>query len=682
MNCILLLLMKQYLFAQPVDTTTSLNPVTVKAYFGVRPSFSIPSSIAVIGQSQLQAQQPWSSLPALNAVSGVKMDERSPGSYRLSVRGSLIRSPYGVRNVKIYIDNFMLTDAGGNSYLGSLDNSALNRLEIIKGPEGSIYGANTGGVLLIDPNVADTTSLNGVEAGIAHGSYGLFHQYVKLEKSDSRLRLSFQQAWQRADGYRANSAMNRRYYQLKGAYRYAKMADAHAFLFYSDMHYRTPGGLTQAQMESDPRAARPATAMSPGAAEQHAGIYNKTVFGGLSNSIYLTEGLHHVVALTGAYTDFKNPFITNYETRYETTGGLRTYLEWKTKPSGKDLGIQLGLEAQSTSSRIRNYGNRQGLRDTIQSSDNIRANQSFVFLHASADLSDRFLIEGAMSVNIFGYNFRNIYPYVSSRNNRNFKRELLPRLALSYTWPRISWRASVSRGYSSPTIAEIRPSDQAINESLNAEAGWNLETGVRVNILNGRLYADVTAFQFDMNNAIIRQLNEEGNEFFRNAGEVRQRGIETKLDALLIPLRSHGWLRRLMISNSVAYNRFFFLQYESGESSFSGNRLTGVPRGVVTTSADVALAGGFAVQLTHNYNSRTPLNDANSVWASAFNLLQTKFSYGIMLSAKYKLSLYAGVDNLLNETYSLGNDLNAFGGRYFNPAPKRNYYGGIALKML
>jgi iron complex outermembrane receptor protein len=43
---------------------------------------------------------------------------------------------------------------------------------------------------------------------------------------------------------------------------------------------------------------------------------------------------------------------------------------------------------------------------------------------------------------------------------------------------------------------------------------------------------------------------------------------------------------------------------------------------------------------------------------------------------KVQLGLFAGVDNLLNQKYSLGNDLNAFGNRYFNPAPTRNYFGG------
>ena len=40
-----------------------------------------------------------------------------------------------------------------------------------------------------------------------------------------------------------------------------------------------------------------------------------------------------------------------------------------------------------------------------------------------------------------------------------------------------------------------------------------------------------------------------------------------------------------------------------------------------------------------------------------------------------------GVDNLLDETYSLGNDINAMGNRYFNPAAPRNYYAGMKFML-
>ena len=74
---------------------------------------------------------------------------------------------------------------------------------------------------------------------------------------------------------------------------------------------------------------------------------------------------------------------------------------------------------------------------------------------------------------------------------------------------------------------------------------------------------------------------------------------------------------------------------------------------------------------------RYPLNDANSVYGSAYQLLTTKLGWKYKINNQHMIEVYFGIDNLLNQKYSLGNDLNAFGGRYFNAAPERNYYGGI-----
>jgi iron complex outermembrane receptor protein len=45
------------------------------------------------------------------------------------------------------------------------------------------------------------------------------------------------------------------------------------------------------------------------------------------------------------------------------------------------------------------------------------------------------------------------------------------------------------------------------------------------------------------------------------------------------------------------------------------------------------------------------------------------------------LEVYFGADNLLNQKYSLGNDLNAVGNRYYNPSPLRNYYAGLGVSL-
>ncbi|MFX8039941.1 Plug domain-containing protein, partial [Acinetobacter baumannii] len=69
------------------------------------------------------------------------------------IRGSSLRSPFGVRNVKVYIDEMPLTDGGGNTYLNIVGLNWIDAAEIMKGPSSSIYGAGTGGVLLLKTNL-------------------------------------------------------------------------------------------------------------------------------------------------------------------------------------------------------------------------------------------------------------------------------------------------------------------------------------------------------------------------------------------------------------------------------------------------------------------------------------------------------------------------------------------------
>jgi iron complex outermembrane receptor protein len=43
--------------------------------------------------------------------------------------------------------------------------------------------------------------------------------------------------------------------------------------------------------------------------------------------------------------------------------------------------------------------------------------------------------------------------------------------------------------------------------------------------------------------------------------------------------------------------------------------------------------------------------------------------------------MYFSFDKSFNNPYSLGNDLNAAGNRYFNPSAPESYFGGLKLKF-
>jgi iron complex outermembrane receptor protein len=662
------------------DTVKQLQPVTVRAYLSVQPVLSIPASVSVIGQAQLNLQPDNSFVSVLNSVPGVRAEERSPGSYRLSIRGSLLRSPFGIRDVKIYYDEIPLTDAGGNSYLNAIDFNSIHNMEILKGPDGSLFGANSGGVVLLSPANRHADS-NYVSAGLNGGSYGLLHENTGIQERSGNYQLNLNHAYESYGGYRQNSYMQRNFVQAVNQWTYNKTDQLRVLGFYSDLSYETPGGLTLTQYQSDPQLARLPTKTVPGAIQQKIGIYQKMLMGGVVNELHITDHLRNVLSVFGTYVDFKNPFITNYEQRYERTYGLRTYFELTgNKRTNYDWKINLGLEWQQTNSDIDNYGNNLGVRDTAQTLDKINTNQHFLFSRYVADINKYFHVEAALSLNFYDYKFLNVYPNDENNyTNRNFTAQLMPRLALSYQITNdFIWRASVSRGYSTPTTAEIRPTDNIINTNLQAEYGWNYETGFRLRNKDESMYLDASVFYYHLQNAIVLRLNPDETEYYINAGGTNQPGIELYFTDWLVRQNGSGFIRGLQFNESVTLNKFTFSgNYHDETANYSGNHLTGVPGQVIVSSFQLKLPQGLYLFIEHNFTGKIPLNDANTTYASHYNLLQAKAGWQHKLSRKTKFEIYAGADNLLNEKYSLGDDLNAVGNRYYNAAPPRNYYAGF-----
>lgn len=663
------------------DTSKKLNEVVIRPYFSAQPLLRSTGTIGLIDQKILDQQPSGSYVSAMNSTSGVRMEERSPGSYRLSIRGSLLRSPFGVRNVKIYMDEFPLTDAGGNTYFNALDITAAQSLQILKGPHGNIFGANSGGVILIQPQgaVPDSTTLT---LKLEGGSYGTFRQNSALNKQFKKYSLTVTQAYQHSDGYRDHSGMDRKYFQTFHKWDYTKNAVLKAMVFYSDLHYNTPGGLTAAQYEQNPKLSRPAGGGIKSATEQNAGIYSKTLYGGISHDWRINDHFKHVTAVFSSYTDFKNPFITNYEKRKEFTLGLRSYLEYENQQRDLNWKFDLGAESMQTTTKFDNYANDSGIPAALMVSDQLEAASNFAFAHLSTDIFHKWLLELSASANLYKYSYESIFPVVIPKKSNSFDVQLMPRAALSYLVnANLALRASLSKGYSPPTLPEVRASDNVINVDLQPEYGWNYETGLKYQTPNNRLFIDLTGFYYNLKHAIVRRLDENDAEYFVNAGGTKQWGLESTLAFWVIPANRSRFIRGVQLRNAYTLSRFKFEHYLDKTADYSGNDLTGVPKTILVSSANVQLPNELYIFLQHNFTSQIPLNDANTAYAKKYHLLQTKIGWKNLRIAHIPVEIFIGADNILNEKYSLGNDLNAMGGRYFNAAATRNFYGGLALQL-
>ncbi len=613
-------------------------------------------------------------LNLINTVAGVRMEERSPGSYRLNMRGSSLRSPFGVRNIKIYWNDIPLTDPGGNTYFNQLTLNSFSNMTFIKSTANTSYGAGTGGQVLIKniPAKANEASLE-----LTGGSYqmkGLFASgTIAGQNMASRISYSHNET----DGYRDQSAMRRDNFSMTSEFKISDKQQLSAHVLFTDMYYQTPGGLTLSEFEANPGLARPAAGIFPSAVDAKAAIFQRNLLVGVGYKNKFNSVFSNSTTIYGAYHRIENSAVRNYEMRNEPHFGARTIFKLDKKyDNGNRIDWQNGAELQSGNFNIKVLGNRKGMADTLQTNDDVQTTVYNIFSQLVFDMANKWSYSAGLSYNKSRVAFERLSDNPVVNQPFSFSTELIPRFAVSKAFAgNNSVGILASKSFSPPTVAELLPSTGIINTSLQAEKGWNYELMGKINSLP-RLRIEAGVFTFRLKDALVQRRDESGADYFTNAGRTRQNGVELFTGYNYVRRSSFiesGWL-----SAAYTYSHFRYTDFEKEGNDFSGKVLPGVPANTFSIWGDAYLKNGIYLIGSYYGASAVFLNDANSVSAPPYHLVAGKVGY-IIAHKKIRLNLYLGADNLLNQTYSLGNDINAVSGRYYNAAPRRNYYAGAAF---
>jgi len=651
---------------------SQLGEVTVQGFGNDRALANVAGGIIKFNATDLDRFDQQSLVRPLNLTPGIRFEERAGASYRVSIRGSSLRSPFGVRNVKVYWNGVPFTDAGGNTFLNLLDRQNMNGLEVIKGPAGSMFGAGTGGVMKFkSTNYAGLN--NGIKAQFSAGSFGFLRNGIEANKTTARSSWTAKFSRQESAGYRDHNSMRRNVVEIEGLLFAQSNRTIEGSLLYTDLFYQIPGGLNEEQFAENPRQARPRSA------DQNSSIDHQMVLFKIGQDYDFNSQWRNNTQVFGTYREFENPFILDYKQDEEARIGLRSTFEFESLDS-KWFAVA-GVEYQLAWLDARNYGNVGGEKDTIRFADELTNSDLVAFVNANYDLAPTWTLELGLSLANTVYRINRTVDQING-NPQSFKKQfdtsINPRIALSKQFSdQLSAHFSVSTGYSVPTTLEVRTNEGSLNTDLQPERGVNYEVNLRGG--NEGFSYDLSLFQFDLTESITTFTNADGVVLFRNAGSLKQQGAELEL---LKPWFSDrvGIIERLSSRLSFTYHDFVFNEYLSSGDDFSGNALTGTAPLIMGFTTDAKLKAGFYANFSYLYTDEIPLNDENTVFADAYNMMFAKIGWNKGFKA-IDVDLSLSVDNLLNEKYSLGNDLNAFGGRYFQPAPTRNYAINLIMKL-
>ncbi len=657
----------------------TLPEATVRAFELNSAPQSLPASIGIVSDRLLRRYGNASIVQAVNTVSGVRMEERSSGSYRLAIRGSSLRAPFGVRNVKIYYNGIPFTDPGGGTYLNELGYYNFSRIEIIKGPGSSLYGSGTGGVALIESLPQKMQRGFGLETTL--GSYGLINLEAEARTVDSSsgLRSIFRYQHFSADGYREHSAFRRDVASWDAETRLSATTSINAHFFYTDLHYETPGALTLAEYEADPRSARPTVGPVPGAVVMNAAIAQKAFLAGATLNYAVNEHWSFATTLYGAFTALDNPTLRNYGRSSEPNAGGRATLKYRRPISEGSIEWLAGIEGQQGLTGVQIYSTRFGNPDTLQTDDKLHIRSAFSFTQAALAWR-QWLLTAGVSINTNRVRFARFTNQPYTETVRDFNNEAAPRVALLYKVSGdASAYASVSRGFSPPTSAELSPSGGMLNEALQPESGWNYELGVKGAFLSRRLSYDAALYYFALSNTIVQRRDALGGDYFLNSGSTEQIGAELGLRyRILEDAESH--FGNVSAFAAYSYQHFRYKEFMQVTANYSGNAMPGISPNTIAAGLDWESRFGLYARLSYYYSDIMPLNDAGATSLPSYQLFAARIGYKIPREGQYGVEIFAGGENLGDVRYSAGPDINGFGGRYYNAAPGRNFYAGIALQ--
>ncbi|MEG3086964.1 TonB-dependent receptor [Sphingomonas sp. PB4P5] len=122
----------------------------------------VPQSVSVVSGDTLERQQATSFKDYLKLIPGLQLNQSTPGFGRLVLRG--VNTGGVASTVAVYQDETIFGSStglvNGGILAGDFDTFDVARIEVLRGPQGTFYGANAlGGILKFVTNKPDTSRI-------------------------------------------------------------------------------------------------------------------------------------------------------------------------------------------------------------------------------------------------------------------------------------------------------------------------------------------------------------------------------------------------------------------------------------------------------------------------------------------------------------------------------------------
>ncbi|HHX6174786.1 TPA: TonB-dependent receptor PqqU [Klebsiella pneumoniae] len=652
-----------------------------------------PAAVSVVNGDEMRQAAPRVNLSeSLGAVPGLQVQNRQnyAQDLQLSIRGFGSRSTYGVRGLRIYVDGIPATMPDGQGQTSNIDIGSVDTIEVLRGPFSALYGNSSGGVI----NVTSQTGTQPptVEASSYYGSFGTWHYGMKAtgavgdgsHAGDVDYTVSTNRFT--THGYRDHSGARKNLANARLGVRINDVSKLTLLLNSVDIKANDAGGLTADEWRDNPR-------QSPRGDQYNTRKNTRQTQAGLRYERHLSaqDDLSVMMYAGERETTQFQSIPRAPQLKPSHAGGVidltRHYQGIDTRLTHRGellvpVTLTAGLDYENMSERRKGYENFVMVNGAPQYGEQgaLRRNERNLmwnvdpYLQTQWQLTDKLSLDAGVRYSSVWFDSNDYYitPGNGDDSGDASYHKWLPAGSLKYALTD-AWNVylSAGRGFETPTINELsyRSDNQSgLNFGLKPSTNDTVEIGSKTRIGNGLFTAAL--FQTNTDNEIVVDSSSGGRTSYKNAGKTRRQGMELGLDQQF----GESW----RLKAAWTWLDATYRTNVCDDASCNGNRIPGIARNMGYASFGYQPEQGWYAGSDIRYMSDIMANDENTAKAPSWTVVGLttgyKWSYGRM-----DMDLFGRIDNLFDREYVGSVIVNESNGRYYEPAPGRNY--GIGLNL-
>lgn len=674
----------------------ALPPVVATATRVPTDPLLVPAAVDVVEGADLRRAQPGLSLSeSLRRIPGVVARDRQNQAQDLqvSIRGFGARASFGVRGVRLLTDGIPASMPDGQGQVSHFSLASAGRIEVLRGPFSALYGNASGGVIEVTSALPpDSPEL---EAGLVAGSDGLFDataswrgQVDRAHELGARLDAGRAQA----DGYRRHSAWQR---DTGQAWLQGTAAGSTLTLLANalDLQADDPQGLNSAELQAGRRAASPNALRFDArktVQQQQLGARLMHEFGSAQTLTLTGHAGQRKTAqmLTVPVAAQANPLNGGGAIELDRNySGIDARWQWKTSLARQALTVTLGLQHDVADELRRGYENfvatRLGVRGALRREEQNRVVGDDQYLQLAWQTGDRWRVDAGLRRSRVAFHSRDRYVRAGNPDDSGglSYQNVSPVFGLLYrATPWLSVYGNAGRGFETPTFAELAYRGDGrggLNDSLKPARSDNAELGLRAR--RGDMEFSAAFFQARTRDELVVIANQGGRSVYANAPLSRRRGLELSWSALL----AEHWHAA---ANATLLDATYLRKLDGCAAAIclpgsvlvgAGKRIPGLSRAGAWAELRFSPDADTDLAIEGRYVGRVFADDANKAAAPAyasFDLAAEHRASGLGLQWR----LFARLNNLANRAIIGSVIVNESNGRYFEPAPGRNWLVGLS----